>query len=116
MTPWTFTFAKQHQDEILQMKQELRDVFLLLVCNDDGIVCLSYSELKQILDDQHAPIEWIRAERHKGQMYAVSGSDGQLGFKIGLNDFPCKIFNTCNVANSDEDIEVNDSSAVLATE
>jgi len=94
MTPWRFTFKKEHQEEIELMKKDLKEVFLLLVCNDDGIVCLSYEELKQILDDQHDSIEWISATRHKREMYAVKGSDGKLGFKIGPNDFPEKLFNS----------------------
>lgn len=92
MTPWRFSFKKEHQDEIETMKKTFQSVFLLLVCNDDGIVCLSYGELKQILDDQHDPIEWISATRHKGEMYAIKGSDGKLNFKIGANDFPNKLF------------------------
>ncbi len=93
MTPWRFSFKKEHQEEIEFMKKSLKEVFLLLVCNDDGIVCLNYTELKQILDNQINNIEWISATRHKSEMYAVKGSDGELGFKIGLNDFPEKIFN-----------------------
>ena len=92
MTPWRFTFRREHKDEIDLMKATFRNVFLLLVCNDDGIVCLSYSELKEILDNQHDPIEWISATRHKREMYAVKGSNGELNFKIGQNDFPEKIF------------------------
>lgn len=94
MTPWRFTFKKEHQEEIALMKTKLKNVFLILVCNDDGIVCLNHSELKQILDQQHDEIEWISAARNKRQMYAVKGSDGELGFKIGPNDFPTKIFTT----------------------
>jgi hypothetical protein len=94
MTPWRFTFQKEHQEEIQLMKKELKEVFLLLVCNDDGIVCISYEELKQILDDQHDLIEWISATRHKREMYAIKGSNGKLGFKIGSNDFPEKLFST----------------------
>lgn len=93
MTPWRFTFKKEHQEEIESMKNSLKAVFLLLVCNDDGIVCLDYKEVKQILDDQIDPIEWISAARHKREMYTVKGSDGKLGFKIGSNDFPEKLFN-----------------------
>lgn len=92
MTPWRFSFKKEHQDEIELMKQGLKEVFLLLVCNDDGVVCLNYSEVKQILNDQHGVIEWISATRHKREMYEVKGSDGELGFKIAPNDFPEKIF------------------------
>lgn len=93
MTPWRFTFRKEHQNEIEAMKKGLKSIFLLLVCNDDGIVCLSYEELKKILNDQHDEIEWISATRHKRESYAVKGSDGKLGFKIGPNAFPEKLFN-----------------------
>lgn len=92
MTPWRFTFAKEHQDEIELLKSTVRNVFLLLVCNDDGVVCLNYAELKQLLDSQHEPIEWISATRHKREMYSVRGSDGELDFKIGQSDFPQKLF------------------------
>lgn len=92
MTPWSFTFKKVHQEEIEMMKINLKEVFLLLVCNDDGIVCISYSELNQILDNYHDPIEWITVKRQKREMYSISGSNGKLGFKIGINDFPAKLF------------------------
>jgi hypothetical protein len=92
MTPWTFTFKKEHQEEIDLMKSSFKNVFLILVCNDDGVVCISYSELKEILDNQHDPIEWISATRHKREMYSVKGSNGELDFKIGQKDFPEKIF------------------------
>ncbi len=93
LTPWRFTFSKEHQEEVELMKKSLKNVFLIFVCNDDGIVCLEYSELKQILDDQYDSIEWISATRHKGEMYSVKGSNGKLGFKIGPSDFPEKLFN-----------------------
>jgi len=94
MTPWRFTFKKEHQKEIDLMKKNFKEVFLVLVCNDDGVVCLSYQELKKILDSQLDDIEWISATRQKRKMYAIKGSNGKLGFKIGPNDFPDKIFDT----------------------
>jgi len=92
LSPWRFTFLKEHQAEIEQMKEQMKNVFLLLVCGSDGIVCLSFDELKQILNDQHEPIEWISVNRNKREMYTVKGSGGDLGFKIGTSDFPEKIF------------------------
>ncbi len=92
MTPWRFTFMAEHQQEIDLLQSTLPKVFLLLVCNDDGVVCLSYAELKQLLNNQHDPIEWISATRHKREMYSVKGSNGGLDFKIGKNDFPKKLF------------------------
>ena len=92
MSPWRFTFKKEHQDEIDLLKSKMEKVFLVLVCSDDGVVCLTYEDLKQILDTQHEPIEWISATRHKREMYAVKGSNGELDFKAGQRDFPAKLF------------------------
>ena len=92
MTPWRFTFMKEHQQEIQLLKDSYQKAFLVLVCSDDGVVCLSYDELKQILDNQHDPIEWISATRHKREMYSVKGSNGELDFKIGQSEFPNKLF------------------------
>lgn len=92
MTPWRFTFKKEHHDEVDLMKRRLKRVFLVLVCNDDGMVCLSYSEFKDILEGRRDSTEWVCATRHKREMYSVSGSSGRLDLKIGQNDFPEKIF------------------------
>lgn len=92
MTPWRFSFKREHQEEITEMRAKFGRVFLVLVCNDDGIVCLSYEELKKILDEHHDPVEWVSAKRHPREMYAVKGSNGALEFKIGANEFPHKLF------------------------
>lgn len=94
LTPWRFSFLKRHQDEILEMKNKFGEVFLLLVCHHDGIVALSFDDLKSILNDTHEEIEWVSVSRNKRQMYSVSGSDGDLKFKVGRNDFPDKLFKT----------------------
>ncbi|MFA4853435.1 MAG: hypothetical protein WC868_11250, partial [Bacteroidales bacterium] len=92
LSPWRFSFQKRHQDEILEMKNKVGDAFLLLVCNDNGIVAISFDELKQILNEKHDQVEWISAARGKREMFAVKGSDGELEFKIGRKDFPGKLF------------------------
>ena len=92
LSPWRFSFLKEHQDEIRQMKEKLMRVFVLLVCNTDGVVCLEYGEMKKILDEEHEEIEWISASRKRREHYVVNGSDGKLKFRIGPGDFPKKIF------------------------
>lgn len=92
LSPWRFTFLIEHQEEIDNLRAEFQKVFLLLVCYDDGVVCISYDELKQILDDHHDPVEWISVSRQKRKMYTVNGSNGRLKCKIGKNDFPDKLF------------------------
>ena len=92
MTPWNFTFKKEHQDELYEMSQLLDRVFLILVCNKDGIACLSYEELKTILDDVHEEVEWVSVRRRPRQKYRVSGHDGDDILRISDGHFPLKIF------------------------
>jgi hypothetical protein len=92
LSPWNFSFQKKHQDEILEMKSHFGKVFLLLICGEDGVVTLSFDELKKMLDEDHGQVEWISASRTHNKEYTVKGSDGGLGRKVGKNDFPKKIF------------------------
>lgn len=94
MSPWRFSFAKDHQDEMLEMKNKLGEVFLILVCGEDGIVVLSFNEVKKLLDENHELVEWISVTRNKNTEYAVAGSDGSLKYKVSRKDFPRKIFQT----------------------
>ena len=91
MSPWRFSFQKEHQDEILEMKSELGEVYIILVCNDDGIVCLGFNELRQVLDTEHENVEWVSVARGPRERYEVKGHDGKLRLKIGNSDFPGKV-------------------------
>ena len=91
MSPWRFSFQKSHQDEILKMKNDLGEMFLALVCHDDGIAVLSFNELKMILNEVHEDTEWISVTRKPREKYTVKGSDGKLKYKIGDNEFPKKV-------------------------
>lgn len=91
LSPWRFSFQKRHQDEILEMQNAIGETFLLLVCNDDGVACLSFEELRQVLNASHEEVEWISVTRTKGKMYSVKGSDGKLEFKLGKDDFSEKV-------------------------
>ncbi|WP_407490750.1 hypothetical protein [Elizabethkingia anophelis] len=91
MSPWRFSFQKCHQDEIFDMQKGLNNVFVLLVCGEDGVVALSYEELKTILDYTHDEIEWISASRTRNKDYEIKGSDGKLEKKIGKIDFLKKL-------------------------
>ena len=91
MSPWRFVIQKIHQDEIWEMKNHLPNVFLLLVCGDDGIVTLSFDDLEKILPVDNADTAWISAARNPHKEYTVKGSCGDLGRKVGKNDFPKRI-------------------------
>jgi len=92
MSPWRFSFAGEHQDEIKQIRDQLGKVFVVFVCGTDGIVALSYGELKNILDEVHERTEWVSIARSVRKMYLVRGSDGRLPFKAGKRDFPQSLF------------------------
>ena len=49
ISPWRFSFTKEHQEEMKIMSDLLHNIYLILVCNLDGIVCIEYSELKNVL-------------------------------------------------------------------
>jgi hypothetical protein len=92
LSPWRFSFQQRHQDKMLEMKKMIGAVFLILVCNDDGVVVLTFDELRQILDENHEAVEWISASRNRRQMYSIKGSDGKLSFKVGRDEFLGKLF------------------------
>lgn len=94
LTPWGFSFQPEHLQQMQSMRDALGALFVVLVCNDDGIVCLSYDEITQILDDQAENTKSVRVKRRPRHMYSVSGSDGKLEFKVGAVDFPEKLFVT----------------------
>ena len=87
LSPWKFSFQKKHQDTILELRNILDRVMLILICGDDGIVGLSWESLKQVLNDEHEAIEWIRVSRPKGANYRVFGSDGKLNSTITRHHF-----------------------------
>jgi hypothetical protein len=92
ISPWTFSFAKTHIEDISKVKNGFENIFIILVCNDNGICCLNYQEFCTVIsvESNYFP-KWIKAQRQKGEKYAVTGSDGELTYKIGNSDFPNKL-------------------------
>lgn len=91
LSPWTFGFRVEHQDEIRQLRAAFGEVFVTLVCGLDGIACLSSVEYQRVLDDDPRSGEWIKVSRGPRQRYAVSGSNGRIVCKIGDNEYPAKV-------------------------
>lgn len=91
VSPWMFTFKKLHLDEIKEMYERFGEVFIGLICKDDGVAMLNFHELKKILDENYGVSEWVRVTRRRRTQYGVSGSDGKLDFKVTLKSCPEKI-------------------------
>lgn len=92
LSPWRFSFQQRHREKITEMRETIGAAFVLLVCNEDGIVTLNFDEFTQVLSEARAGTEWISATRNRRQMYAIKGSDGKLGFKVGKDEFSEKLF------------------------
>lgn len=90
-SPWRFTFAKSHQDEIFEMYERFGEVFTAFVCHHDGIAVLKFEELKKILDENHDDVEWVSVARRRRTQYTVAGTDGKLNFKVSQKSCPEKI-------------------------
>ncbi|MFA5091433.1 MAG: hypothetical protein WC483_02275 [Candidatus Paceibacterota bacterium] len=70
----------------------LNNIFIILVCNDDGICCLNWKEFSTIISVYNINYpKWIRVGRRKNEKYSVYGIDGELKHKIGNSDFPNKL-------------------------
>jgi len=93
MSPWQFTFTENHCQELFEMIRCLRAVFLVLVCKDYGIVCLSSEEVITLLDDTHGNSQGLLVSRKRREKFRVScGKRDSLKLKIAGNEFPLKIF------------------------
>lgn len=92
LSPWQFTFLPEHLTEIAEIQNDTKSLFVILICNDDGICCLDYQEVTQlIMVGNMYQTKSIRVSRSTREKYAVSGTDGKLAYKIGNSDFPQKV-------------------------
>ena len=49
LSPWTFTFMPEHIKEVAEIRKQIKDVYIILICGTDGICCLNFVELSQLL-------------------------------------------------------------------
>lgn len=91
MSPWAFTFQPAHQEELSQMMAAFANVFLLLVCERDGVAVLTGPEIRTVLDASQKATQWISVKRGKREQYQVKGSNGSLAFKVADSDYPKRI-------------------------
>lgn len=90
-SPWRYNFHIEHQKEILDFYKANEQVFVIFVAGLDGIACLDYQQLKQILDDTFEEQEAVSVSRKPRQNYRISGNDGKLETPLPKNVFPNKI-------------------------
>ena len=91
ISPWRYTFLKSHQKEMHKMHQECENLFVLLIAGNDGVVLVSYENLKKLLDEQFEANEWLSVSRKYNQYYRVDGHDSKKKINIPKNAFPEEI-------------------------
>lgn len=91
MNPWSFTFHRDHQHEIDAMHHLIGYVVVGLICNDDGVVGLNYTEFRTVLDTNHEVVGGISVSRKPRGMYTVRGRDAKMQYRIGEGDFAKKV-------------------------
>jgi hypothetical protein len=97
LSPWRFSFQPRHHDMVLHMKKDMGEVFICLVCNDDGVVVLTFEEFQGVVNVDNGAGDWLSAARNKRQMYLVKGPLGRLTFKVGKDDFALKMFSPAQI-------------------
>ena len=71
---------KNEQEELEYLR--IQTAFLILVCGNDGIACLNFDQIKEVLDNNFEDVEWISVSRRFRKEYTVKGTDGKLSKKI----------------------------------
>lgn len=82
ITPWSFTFAKDHVDEMRALKSNTKVSFVGFVCGDDGFVCIRDCDLVSILSLTDKDVASVRVERRPRKMYRISSGGNELQSKI----------------------------------
>ena len=90
-SPWSFSFIQEHQEEIEVLAEVCNEVLITFVCHYDGIVCLTYKELKEVLDETFEESERVSIRRKARGNYWVKGRDGRMEASITRNDLGKKI-------------------------
>ena len=68
----------------------MKQTFVLFLNGEDGVACIDYEQLKEILDDNFEDVEGIRIKRPLRGNYHLSGRDGKLSKTIKRSDLKDK--------------------------
>ena len=87
LSPWTFTINRDFNFSIDSLSNDYI-VFVTLVCNDDGIACLTYDDYSYITCFGSYDINSIFIKRKKNESYTVKGTERSLEHKVKDCDLP----------------------------
>ncbi len=91
LSPWQFSFNREHLKEVFLLKRQTKELAVVLVCGNDGIAALTFAEFELVLGQQFNEVGWIAVSRRKAHMYGIKGSAGELPYKVADNECPSKV-------------------------
>jgi hypothetical protein len=98
-SPWRFTFSADEFGRISGHLNSFSKIAVGLVCGDDGICGLDWSEAEQLLGMQPG---WISVKRNFSGSYAVAGSGGSMKRRVPLKRWPSLLFESEEINELDE--------------
>lgn len=96
LTPWFFSFAKEHIAEFHALREGARICFIVFVCGEDGFVCVRERDLSGLFALATGDAVSVRVDRRPRRMYRVSSSGNSLDRKVpkGVEDIVLELART----------------------
>jgi hypothetical protein len=82
ISPWRFTFHKEHVIELSKLISDFEHVYLVLICGRDSIAVVESDEIKTLLPISSPEASWVSVQTGHNTMLTVEGSAGNLKRKI----------------------------------
>ena len=88
MSPWRFSFSIEQAADLLDLEAKYPDLFVVFVCETDGLVSLPLSALHEIVDFHQTENAWVSVSRPPRNQYAIAGNKDELDRKVarGIGD------------------------------
>jgi hypothetical protein len=95
-SPWQFTFTEGEGEALVALAEAYPDHerLILFVCHLDGVCCLPYGRLGELIEDPSAPAgQAVSAARAERKSYRVTGPGRlRLHGTIPVSDWPRIVF------------------------
>lgn len=88
MSPWHFTFHRQHVLDLKKLEAACRGSYMIFVCGFDGLVAIDASCLHELVSFEETEQAWVRIERKPRSMYGLSGNRADLKHKLAHGAAP----------------------------
>tara|TARA_Y100000991_G_C21947761_1_gene338241 strand:+ start:731 stop:1291 length:561 start_codon:yes stop_codon:yes gene_type:complete len=88
ISPWRYTFTKEHQNEIIDLFKTCDSVFILLIASQKGIAVINKSLYEELLDENIDESEWISLSRKHNENFRIRSKDKNKKDTLAKNCFP----------------------------